>query len=148
MQGFNPRDIYNIDEAGLFYECLPSCTYIVPSEKDVHGIKKSKKRVTIVLCTNADGSDKFKLTLISSAENPRCLKGMNKDNLPVYYRSNKSAWMNSDLFIEILQLFDKHVKRRVALIMDNASPHLIAIREAELQKTKILLQNFNLWIAV
>jgi hypothetical protein len=69
---FKLSDVYNVDETGLYYEQLPNGTYVTSEETEIRGIKTSKKRITISLCLNADGSDKFKLFFIHSALNPRC----------------------------------------------------------------------------
>ena len=99
------NDIYNADETALYYQCLPQGTYILKTENNARGSKGSKKRVTVLLCTNANGTDKFNPMLIGNAENPRCFKNIQKDNLPVIYRSNKNAWMTAKLFEEFLELW-------------------------------------------
>ena len=85
---------------------------------------------------------KLKLMIIALAQNPRCLTGINRENLPVLYRSNKNAWMNSELFSYFLVTFDKHVKRRVILLMDNTN-HILSIKETVLKYTKIIFLPSN-----
>lgn len=143
LSGYQHQDIYNVDETGLFYECLPNGSYILQTENDIRGFKNSKKRVSLVFCTNADGSDKLKCTLINSSANPRCFSSIDRKNLPVNYEYNKNAWMTAKLFSDFLEQFDKHVKRKVILLMDNAAPHLLAIKETELINTKIVLLSPN-----
>ncbi|KAK8383375.1 hypothetical protein O3P69_019034 [Scylla paramamosain] len=41
------EQIYNADETGLFYRCLPRTTLASESEGDVKGFKQSKDRLTI-----------------------------------------------------------------------------------------------------
>ncbi len=58
--GFAARNIFNMDESGLFYRALPNRTYLSPVEGDrtkVRGSKslKAKDRITMVLCVNATG---------------------------------------------------------------------------------------------
>lgn len=60
--GYAPRDIFNIDEFGLFYRLTPNYTYKVRGKK-FKGGKKSKERVTILIGANSDGSEKLKLLL-------------------------------------------------------------------------------------
>ena len=52
--------IYNVDEYGLFFKCLPRRTYLAPNEtkKDARGTKKTKMkdRVTCWACANANGT--------------------------------------------------------------------------------------------
>ncbi|XP_041350821.1 tigger transposable element-derived protein 6-like [Gigantopelta aegis] len=91
------------------------------------GTKKSKDRITIVLCANADGSDKFKPLVIGKSAKPRCFKNFNI-NLYVDYEANKKAWMNGDLFARYLENMNtqmKRQKRHILLLMDNAPSHII-----------------------
>ena len=49
--------------------------------------------------SNATGTHKVQLLLIGKSQNPRCFKGIN--NLPVVYRGQENAWMNSKMFKKI-----------------------------------------------
>lgn len=50
------------------------------------GYKKRKKRITTLICSNATGNHKFKLTLIGNLKKPRAFKKpKNWKSLPVYY---------------------------------------------------------------
>ena len=56
---FEPADIYNCDETGLYLKVLSKRTL---SQKVVRGKKVTKDaRVSVLLCCNADGTDKRKL---------------------------------------------------------------------------------------
>ena len=96
---------------------------------------------TIVLfCANMDGSEKMRPVVIGSSENPRCFKNINKNNLPVFYRSNKTSWMTNDIFTEWLINADKHFKsesRNVLLFLDNFSGH-----KSDLNLTNIKIHYF------
>uniref|UniRef100_A0A1B6HFM7 HTH CENPB-type domain-containing protein n=1 Tax=Homalodisca liturata TaxID=320908 RepID=A0A1B6HFM7_9HEMI len=83
--------IYNADETGLFYRMLQNKTLASKTEKYAKGYKKSKDRLTIMACSNASGKHKFPLLLIGKAKNPRALKNVNWDSLPVVYKSQRSA---------------------------------------------------------
>ncbi|XP_070562187.1 tigger transposable element-derived protein 6-like [Ptychodera flava] len=48
IEGYSPRDIFNMDETGVFYCALPDKSYAVKGE-DCKGGKKSKDRITAVL---------------------------------------------------------------------------------------------------
>ena len=56
---FNPENVYYTDEAALFYKMLPSLTYCLPSEKNPHGTKQQKVRVTVIFCSNMTGTHKL-----------------------------------------------------------------------------------------
>ena len=59
-QNFEPDNIFNMDETGLFYRAMPARTYLAPDEsrKTVRGTKslKAKDRVTVLFCVNATGN--------------------------------------------------------------------------------------------
>ena len=48
---FALRDIYNMDETGLFYRALPDKSLVFKGS-DCAGGKKSKKRITVAFCVN------------------------------------------------------------------------------------------------
>ena len=68
------KDIYNGDESGLFYQCLPNKTYQLKSEK-CYGGKLSKIRITGMAAANAIGN-KLPMFVIGKAKNPRCFKNV------------------------------------------------------------------------
>ena len=70
---YNSRDVFNVDETGLFWRLLPDKTLAFKHEK-CHGGKKSKERITAMVCTNMDGSEKWPLLVIGKFKNPRCFK--------------------------------------------------------------------------
>ena len=91
------------------------------------GTKRSKGRITVSLCTNADGSDKLRPLVIGKSEKPRCFKTFNH-RLYVDYAFNKKAWMTSAVFNDWISKFDRRIrreKRQILLMMDNAPSHII-----------------------
>ena len=125
LEGWEPSQVYNCDETGLFFKMLPNRTLATKGE-DVHGSKKSKERVTLMLCVNADGSDKIKLTMIGKSQNPRCFKNVDCDMLPVKYTSQKNAWMDHHVYKTWIVQFDRRMTRlgrKALLLMDNVGSH-------------------------
>ena len=129
------EDIYNVDEAGLFWLLTPDTTL---ATRTLHGKKKKKDRITIVPCSNATGSDKLELWVIGKAKSPRCFgwKGSRLQHIPVHYRNNKTAWMTGAIFKEWLNTFQAHVlrqdpNRRVLLLIDGFSAHHTGLKEWE-----------------
>lgn len=124
LAGYDPNDIFNLDESGLFMEMGPNRTLATCPQS---GKKVSKKRITIVLCTNANGTYKFPLFVIGKSKRPRCFKGFNVNNYVCYY-SNKKGWMNSIIFFEIVNFINEKMiaeNRKILLILDNAPSHKI-----------------------
>lgn len=122
IAGYNLRDIYNADETALFYKALPNGTLYCHKLDKVIGIKNRKERLTLLIFTNADGSDKS-VVAVGKYKNPRCFK--NK-LVPLPYYFNNKAWMTRTIFHEILENFDRRMikeKRNVLLFVDNATCH-------------------------
>lgn len=71
MKGYNPCDIFNADETGLFYKLMPEKTLQLKGEK-CSGGKRSKDRLTLLVALSMDGSENLKLLVIGKFENPRC----------------------------------------------------------------------------
>jgi len=93
------------------------------------GRKKNKERLSIALCTNADGSHKLNPLIIGKFGKPRCFKNININNLPMTYCYNTKAWMLSTVFQDWLQEFNREVaqkyNQRVLLLLDNCPSHKI-----------------------
>ncbi|GFV36928.1 tigger transposable element-derived protein 4 [Trichonephila clavipes] len=117
-----PRNIFNTDESGLFFKCLPEKTFTF--KKKCHVGKHSKERLTILLAVNMDGSEKITPLVIGKSANPRCFKGIN--SFPTKYRSNKKALMATELLNEWLGSLNsdmKTEKRHILLFLDNCTVH-------------------------
>ncbi|KAH9372295.1 hypothetical protein HPB48_006985 [Haemaphysalis longicornis] len=54
---YQPSEIYNADETGLFYQMLLNRTLALKGDR-CHGGKQSKLHITALLCVNMDASDK------------------------------------------------------------------------------------------
>ncbi|XP_057658528.1 tigger transposable element-derived protein 4-like [Diorhabda carinulata] len=118
-----PRNIFNVDETALFYECTPNKTFAFKGE-DCSSGKLSKLRVTVLVGANVDGSEKLPLLVIGKSANPRCFK--NVKTKPCEYQANKKAWMTQDIFENWLLKLDKKFyreKRKVLMFVDNCSAH-------------------------
>ena len=123
LNEYSADDIFNADETGLFYKCLPEKTLAFSKEK-CHGGKKSKERVTIMVCANMTGTEKLNLLVIGKSEKPRCFS--NIKHLPVLYKANKKAWVTSAIYEEWLHKIDRQFKlqnRKVLLFVDNCPAH-------------------------
>ena len=122
LSQYSPKDVYNIDETGLFF-CMPPSRSLTTGPQ--HGTKQYKDRITIAFCTNADGSDKVKPFVIGKSAKPRCFRDFSPSTY-VRYANNQKAWMTSYLFGEWLVSFDNSMKqkgRNVLLLMDNVASH-------------------------
>ncbi|XP_055703946.1 jerky protein homolog-like [Phlebotomus papatasi] len=127
------HQIYNADETGLNFKRLPNKTLAARTQKKAPGYKESKERVTLLACANASGRHKLPLFLIGKSKNPRALKNVHIQDLPVKYGNQESAWMTRALFKEwFFQNFVPEVRKylqkeglpeKALLILDNAPVH-------------------------
>lgn len=134
-KGYFPDQVFNCDETGLFWKRMPDRTWISKDEKRAPGFKVAKDRFTLLLCGNASGNLKCKPMLVYRSENPRALKGKNKDHLPVHWKSNKTAWVTKANFSEWLKesfipevkefLLARNLAFKVLLLMDNCKSHCV-----------------------
>lgn len=133
LSKYQPDNILNCDEFGLFWKITPDRTLAFKSDK-VFGHKKSKDRITVLLTASMSGQ-KYTIWVIGKFSKPRCFKGVRK--LPANYNSNRKAWMTTEIFTEYLKKLDSDMikqKRKIALILDRctAHPNLNTLKNVEL----------------
>ena len=116
------KDLFNADEFGLFYQCLPDKSYHFTKEKCI-GDKHNKVRLTGMAAGNAFG-ERCPIFVIGKSKTPRCFKGVK--HIPCRYRAQKKSWMNSELFEEWVKELDRKFGiegRKIALVIDNCPAH-------------------------
>ena len=119
LMRYDPRNVFCAAETGLFWRLLPDETIAFTSEQCYDG-KKSKERLTVMVCANMDGTEKIPLLTIGKFHNPLCFQGIKK--LPVKYVANSKAWITSELFNDWLGSFDHDMNcqdRKVLLAVSN-----------------------------
>jgi DDE superfamily endonuclease len=112
---------------------MPSKTFISKEEQSAPGFKAAKDRLTLLLGGNSTGDFRMKPLLIYHSENPRSMKGISKQSMPVIWMANRKAWMTAILFKKWYQdHFCPAVKsycernglqKKALLILDNAPGH-------------------------
>ncbi|XP_054631460.1 tigger transposable element-derived protein 4-like [Dunckerocampus dactyliophorus] len=125
--GYAFRDIYNMDETGLFYKASIDSTLHFKGT-DCSGGKQSKERITLMLCANALG-EKEPAMVIGKAIKPHCFGKIDRKDLLVDYHANKKAWMTSNLFELFMTNLNKKMQRqsrKILMLLDDAPchPHL------------------------
>ncbi|KAL4083933.1 hypothetical protein QTP88_029249 [Uroleucon formosanum] len=122
IKKYNPDDVFNADEAGVFFQLEPKRTLAQKGDKCVGG-KASKQRITALFCCNKSGTEKRKILIIGKSAKPRCFK--NCKSLPCIYKFNKKAWMTQIIFNDWLIDFDTEMKkkRKILLLIDNIMHH-------------------------
>uniref|UniRef100_A0A8C9VDH0 HTH CENPB-type domain-containing protein n=1 Tax=Scleropages formosus TaxID=113540 RepID=A0A8C9VDH0_SCLFO len=131
--GYDARQVFNMDETGLFWKRLPSKTFMSQEEKKVPSHKPSKDRLALLLGGNLKGDVKLKPLLVYHSENPRALKGMLRSVLPVIWRSNHKSWVTQDVFMDYVRSYfspfvekycrENSLPNKALLIIDNAPCH-------------------------
>ena len=137
--GYTAKQVFNVDETGLYYKRMPNRTYIAKEEKQAKGFKASKDRMTLLLGANANRDKKLKLLLIHRSENPRCFKNVVKSTLPVIWKKQRKSWITKLIFQEwfvenLIPELKAYCERenmafKILLIMDNASAHILPYEE-------------------
>lgn len=123
-EGYDLKDVFNMDETGLYFRALPKQSMVMNGES-CKGTKLAKERVTVLLACSAAG-EKLKPLVIGRAQNPRCLKNVEKSSMPVIYRWNRKAWMTGTLCEEWLIRLNARMqqqKRKILLLLDNCGAH-------------------------
>ena len=89
LKDYSPDNVYNADETGIFFWSLPDKT-LEFKNKDCHGGKQSKERITAMVCANMSGTDKHPLLVLGKSWKPRSFN--NVKSFPTEYDTNKKAW--------------------------------------------------------
>ena len=119
LSRYDPKDVYNADETGLFCKLLPENSLGFKGTVN-HGSKQPKTKITVLVGANMDGSDKLPLFVIGKSAKPRAFKNVAK--VPVEYTSNKKAWMTGAIFEDWCRKLDRRMRlenRKIALLIDN-----------------------------
>lgn len=115
LEKFAPKDRFNCSDIRLELTRLPD----VPPDK--------KRRVTVFLCVNADGSEKRRVIVVNRVQSPASFvqENVNPANLPVVYRCSQRPWYTG-LWYDFLRSFDMEIrseKRHAVLLCQTSSSY-------------------------
>jgi hypothetical protein len=90
---YDPKNVYNMDEIGLFFWLLLRYNLLMPNEdiSTTKGKKKAKDRVYLIVCANAFGTHKIPCALIGK---PKELAYIKDQQWPIPYFNQAKAWMD------------------------------------------------------
>ena len=71
LQSWDADNIYNLDETACYFKLLPNKTISAGDDEKGRGMKRSKARVTVMICCNATGTHKPRVLIIGKAKTPR-----------------------------------------------------------------------------
>ncbi|XP_045108902.1 tigger transposable element-derived protein 4-like [Portunus trituberculatus] len=100
---YDPGDIFAVEEIGLLYRTLPGQALALRGERCAGGVR-SRMRLTVLLCGNMTGTEKFPLLVVGKHPKPSSFRHVK--SLPVQYVANQKAWMTGDSFGAWLQDVD------------------------------------------
>lgn len=116
---------------GLNFKALLQKSLACQQESCAKGFKMSKERVIVLACSNATGDNKLPLIFIGKSKNPKALKNVDMNPLPVFYWNLNKAQMAAQhfkkwfetQFVPSVQKFNKKnsLPKYVLLISDNAT---------------------------
>ena len=138
VEGYEPHNIFNVDEPGLFYKATPTGS-LVDKGEERSGIKIRRECLTFLMIVNQSGTEK-KIITIGKFPNRRCFR--NKAP-PLQYYSNKKAWMTSEIWETIITKFSSKMQPNgcnILLFCDNASCHKL---NYEVSSTKLIFMPSN-----
>jgi hypothetical protein len=108
VAGYEPRNVFNADETGLFFRMLPMKTLTVRGEKCTCS-KMSKERLTLFICANMDGEIEIPI-VTGKAACATPFRHLDRNSLPLQWRFNKKAWMTSSIVEEWLHVSSPYLR--------------------------------------
>lgn len=123
-QGYQLGEIFNMDETGLFFRAPPRRS-LVEKGDTCFGVKRSKERVTVVLCCSAVG-EKLPPLIVGRYKKPRCFKRVDISKIGIDYEANRRSWMTSGNFERWLRGVNNRMfkeRRKILLFLDNCPAH-------------------------
>lgn len=127
-EGYEPKNIFNFDETGLFYKALPKKTLAL-CDDTCQGGKQSKIRLTVALMASALG-EKMTPVVIGNAKRPRAFGRLDVNkSFNIIWKSNKTSWMTAEFFSDFMRNLNTEMmkaRRKIIVFIDNAAchPHL------------------------
>lgn len=123
IEGVAPWDLYWMDETRLLFTMSPDRDAATAGLFDQE-INSQQKKITVALCTNADGSDMLDPFFVCTGplENPA------SSIVGFQYAYNRNSWMSPTVFREWLLAFDWKMheeNRQIVLLLDSFASHQV-----------------------
>ncbi|NXE44134.1 TIGD3 protein, partial [Ptilorrhoa leucosticta] len=118
LRSYAPAEIFACGETAV----------LLPAGASGKG-ESTGERLTLLLCANASGSEKVPLRAVGDSPRPRCLRGVNLEQMPWSYRAGSLAGLTAPLFAEWLREFNEGMRRQgksvlLLLAKHEAHPYL------------------------
>lgn len=150
IEGFVSQQVFNCNEAGLFWKKMPKRTCISTEGNVMLGHKSMEDRLTLLLCGNASGDCKVKPLLVYHTNNQQLFSKNNviKSKSSFVWRTNKKAWITKQFFKEWIHeefipcvkayLEEKNLSLKALLLMGSAPAHPPSMAEELVDKYSFL----------
>lgn len=140
LRAYSLGNIFNAVEWGLFYNLAPDNSVSLSRQKNTDGEGRKCDALAILVCCNADGSEKYQPMFVSDIEDP--FASADTMRKPCFdYHSNHRAWITCHLFFDWLQRFDAYIGttpgRNVVLLLSDCSAHGAVQTLPELQHVTV-----------
>lgn len=123
LEEYSLDDIYSVAEVGLLFSVLPDQNLFTKGDGHLRR-KSSKERVTVLVCSNATGTDKRPLLVVGGASGPDYAS--DPFTLPILYKTNPQAWMSKAIFSDWMYALDLELRslgRKAVLLTDDIPVH-------------------------
>jgi len=129
VAAYAPKDVFNFCETLLYWRATPNFL-----RRDAQGIcvDNDKMVTTLMLCCNADGTEKLPLWAIGKGAEPRSFTAAKVDPkaFDIKWMHNGKAAMTYNIMLKWLRWFDERMTgRRVLLLLDDFYAHTSAVQE-------------------
>lgn len=111
---YNPEDVYNGNESGLFYRMFPNKT-LAHKNEDVKGFKTYKDRITVLFLCNAVGTVKFKPLIIGKFKKPMSFRNIDITKFNLRYTHSSNAWITKNIWQEYILYIDSLCKANIII---------------------------------
>ncbi|KAF9143152.1 hypothetical protein BGX30_001180 [Mortierella sp. GBA39] len=129
---FEPDDIYNCNETGMYLKELSTHSYTMEEFMSGSKLKRGTSRASILFCVNASGSSLDRAAVVKALRlqvlGERFARGIQPlPEVPITSMKHEHGYMTLDLFIQWLHLLDESLTNKVAFkrhyleVLDNKS---------------------------
>lgn len=123
LENYDARDIFNADKCSLYFNSMPEKMYGF-DRKIYNGNNASKERLSVLACTNSDGTEKLRLLVVGKTKNTSYFKNLR--SLPVTYATQPLGDITISNFTDWLKSIDEYFQkknRNIILFFDNRVAH-------------------------
>lgn len=133
VSAYASRDVYHMDEFGLYYNMPLDQPQPAPVAVDLDTASPvaptpARATLTVVVAVNGDGSDRVEPFFVGKALRPKSFQDKLAPELGFQYYHNQKGLMNGLLFQRWVQAFNSRMRdenRHVVLLVDSAVSHVV-----------------------